>query len=348
MDQAVSALVIGDCHFRSKYIKTVDEFIKQTLEVAAAKRPDIIIVLGDVLHDHETTKESVHSRACSWFEALAAISYTVVLVGNHDRPSNQHFLTENHFFNGIKGKSPNLIIVDKCHSFEVSKADHAHRFVCVPYVPPGRFREALETLKTSIEERVPSAIFGHQEMKGAQMGAIKSEHGDEWPLDAPPLISGHIHEFQELQPNMLYVGTPIQTSFAEKDDKGIYMFHFAHGQKAMPKPIRIRLKLRVKQSIEISPKDFMASKFEMPRESTDLRIVIKGPQADVEACKQTKLYRDLANQPHIKIVLRPILDLRLTQGTVLPQKSFMKSLYSEVSGEESLRKLFVEILGDIQ
>ena len=346
MDQAVNVIVCGDPHLRSRYIKTVDEFIKQSLEVVAAKQPDIVIILGDTLHDHETTKEAVHSRAIKWFLELAKLAYTVVLIGNHDAPSNGNYLTENHFFNGLKGTNQNLVIADKCHSFEVTKAGYAHRFVCVPYVPPGRFQEALNTLKIPIEDRVPSAIFAHQEFKGCKMGAIVSEHGDEWPLTSPPIISGHIHEFQEVQPNMLYVGTPYQTTFAEANDKGLYAFSFAPNQRTLPKPVRIRLKLRVKQSVEVSPKEFSA--FKMPEGTFDLRIVIKGPQADVEACKQTKMFKEFSNRPDVKIVLRPILDFKAMPGRQVEQKSFLKSLYSEVSTDEDLRQLFVEVLGDIQ
>lgn len=345
---SVNILTIGDPHLQLRYIKVVDEFIKQTLEVIEAKRPDIVVILGDTLHTHESTNVECHKRACDWFVSIAAICPVIVLIGNHDLKNNTQFLSDSHFFHCMEN-TKNVTIVSKAYSMDVSKGGNSYRFVCLPYVPPGRFREALNTLKTPIEEKTPHAIFAHQEIKGCKMGAIVSEHGDEWPLDAPGIISGHIHEFQLHQPNVNYVGTPYQTTYSEDGStKGIYMFSFIPGSKLLPKPIRIKLKLRVKQSIQVTPKEFSSPAFKMPDTAIDLRIVIKGPQSEVEGCKQLKIYRELSAMPNVKIVLQPELDL-VAIGVVLPpQQSFMKSLYTDVSADEELRKLFVEVLGDIQ
>jgi len=344
MEKSVNIVAIGDPHLRVKYIKVVDEFIKQTIEFITAKQPDIIIILGDTLHDHESTREAAHTRACNWFIALSKIAHTIVLIGNHDRPSNSHFLTDSHFFNGMKNV-PNLVIVDKAYSFEVAKGEYAHRFVCIPYVPKGRFAEALSTLKVPISAKPPTAIFAHQEFRGSKMGSIVSTDGDEWPLDYPPVISGHLHEYQVPQQNVIYVGTPYQTTYAEDTNKGIYMFSFAPNQKGLPQPVRTRLRLRVKRSVEIHPKQL--ADYANPDTNVDLRIIIKGPQAEVESCKQSRVYKELLALPHVQIVLRPILDIR-PSNIQREQRSFMDTFYSEVSQDESLRNLFTEILGDIQ
>lgn len=345
MEQAINVLCVGDPHLTVKHLRIVDEFIKQTLEAIEAKKPDIVVILGDTLHNHETTNVECHKRACDWFRSIAAICPLIVLLGNHDLKNNSQFLTDNHFFHCMEN-TPNVTIVSKAYSMEVTKSGVTHRFVCLPYVPPGRFGEALNTLKTSIDDKVPTAIFAHQEFKGCKMGAIVSEHGDEWPLDAPLVISGHIHEYQIPQPNVIYVGTPYQTTYAENSDtKGLYLFAFKSPKAVEIK--RIKLKLRVKQSIEIAPSQLNAN-FKIPDSAMDLRIIIKGPQADVEACKQLKLFKELSAMPHVQIVLRPILDLKAVQGTERPVENYMKSLYGEASRDEVLRQLFHEVLGEIQ
>jgi DNA repair exonuclease SbcCD nuclease subunit len=343
---SVKVLVIGDPHLRQKWIKVVDEFTRQTIELVdnPNTRPDIVVILGDTLHDHEQTRESCHTRAINWFKELAQRVYTIVLIGNHDRPSNSHYLTGSHFFNGLEGIK-NLKIVDRAAlSTEVTKGNHTYRFVSVPYVPNGRFEDALGTLKTDIKSSRPTAIFAHQEFKGCKMGAIVSTDGDVWPTDAPLVISGHVHEHQIPQDNMIYVGTPYQTSYSEDANKAVYTFVF-DGKKD-PEIKRIRLKLRVKQSLTISPKEL--ADFKLPDATTDFRLVIKGPQEEVEACKQTRVYKEAAALPHIKIVLRPILDVRSIVGKEEKPIPYIRRLYDSVKNDPEIFDMYVKVLGKVQ
>lgn len=342
---AIKVMVIGDPHFRQKWIKVVDEFTRQTIELAENPntRPDIIVVLGDTLHDHEQTRESCHTRAVKWFRELAQRAYTIVLIGNHDRPSNTHYLTESHFFNGLEG-TKNLKIVDRyAVSTEVTKGDHSYRFVSVPYVPNGRFADALATLKTDIKTVRPTVIFAHQEFKGCKMGAIVSTDGDVWPLDAPMVISGHVHEHQIPQDNIIYVGTPYQTSYAEDSNKGVYTFTF-DGKKP-PEIKRIKLKLRVKQSVTLAPKDL--ANFKLPDATIDFRLVIQGPQEEVEACKQTRIYKEACASPHIKVVLRPILNVQNIIKRDEKPIPYIRRLYDAVKDTE-LHETYLKVLGNTQ
>lgn len=347
MSEKLSILVIGDPHFRAKWIKTVDEFIRQTLAIVENKKPDVVVVLGDILHDHEQTRESCHSRAVNWFRELSKHSYLIVLIGNHDRPNNGVFLTKEHFFNGLQDHSQILIVDDKANATEITKNGYTFRLVSVPYVPVHRFGEALETLKYSIEEKRPDIVFAHQEFKGSKMGAIVSEEGFDWPEDAPLMVSGHIHEFHMPQKNMIYVGTPYQTTYAEDKNKGIYIFNLKPSEKfSLTQDVKkIRLKLRVKDSITVSAKDFL--NITPPDSTLDLRIVVTGEQEEVMAVKQHKLYKDLIKLPYVKIILRPTLDIKFTgkstggNGAKVP---YIESLFSRLKTEdEQLRDCYKEI-----
>lgn len=342
---SVKVMVIGDPHFRQKWIKVVDEFTRQTIELVdnPNTKPDIIVVLGDILHDHEQTRESCHSRAVNWFKELASRAYTIVLIGNHDRPSNTHYLTKSHFFNGMEGVKNLKIVDNSAISTEVTKGKNTYRFVSVPYVPNGRFADALTTLKTDIKTSRPTAIFAHQEFKGCKMGAIVSTDGDVWPLDAPLVISGHVHEHQIPQDNIIYVGTPYQTSYAEDCNKGIYTFVF-DGQKD-PQIKRTKLKLRVKQSVTMTPKEF--ANFKIPDATIDFRLIIQGPHEEVEACKQSRIYKEAAACPHIKIILRPILDVQNILRKEEKYIPYTKRLYDSVK-DTDLFDVYVRILGKAQ
>lgn len=345
MSAGITALAIGDPHLRSKYITIVDEFIAQTLEIIKSQKPHFVVVLGDTLHHHEQARESCHSRAVKWFIEMAKYAKLYVLIGNHDRPNNSHFLTENHFFNGLKGHD-NIVVVDKVHSMDASVGEKKYRFIFVPYVPPGKFQAALDTLDISIADETPKAIFAHQEFKGVKMGAIASEVGDEWSEEKPFVISGHIHEYQCVGNNIMYVGTPYQTTFAEANNKGVFLFTF--GEKNNAK--RIRLKLRVKQKIVLQAKD--VEKWVLPNTEEDvggidLRIDIVGKKDEIQAVKQLPAYKIMQETDWITVVLRPELELPNTANDYT-RVSFMELLLKTVDAEPELKELCSELLRDVQ
>lgn len=338
-------IAIGDPHFRTKYIQVIEKFAEQTLEHIERVKPDLVVVLGDTLHHHEKTDSECHTRAVKWFMAISKLTKLVVLIGNHDRRNNSDFQSDVHFFTGLQNET-NIWVVDKTVRLEFdisqSTSDEKLEFVFVPYVAPGRFKEALDSLEVKIEYRWPLAIFAHQEFKGAKMGAIVSVHGDEWPVENPFIISGHIHECQMPQSNILYCGTPYQTTYSESTGKGLYLFNYGREHvnawkkysgdndvqrtPVVPYADLLPLKLRVKTSITMSPSEFLTT--EIPSwENLDLRIIIIGQSCDIEHLKKSPKYKELANENSeknagLKIVLRPIFEFQ-------PDPKFHKKKYRD-------------------
>jgi len=348
-------ICIGDPHLRNKYIKVIDQFTQQTLDLIKAVSPDFVVVLGDTLHHHESANSNCHVRAIKWFLAISKLTKLVVLIGNHDRQNNSDFQTDIHFFNGLK-EHKNIWIVDKTIGLDVAIGNTKHRLVFCPYVPNGRLMEALDTLEIKINDKVPTAIFAHQEFKGVKMGAIISEVGDEWPLNYPFVISGHIHECQSPQDNIFYCGTPYQTTYSESTDKGVYLVTFKEenaprNPKSLegnvpvkPEIKRIKLNLRVKSSVTIAP-DALKS-FETPADNMDLRIIITGKQEDVEAVKQTTRYMELKKLPHVNIVLRPQFEFKPIPR--MYQKKYTEILFNEISNDQALKDVYAELFSDLQ
>lgn len=347
----IRALVIGDPHLRVKYIRVVDDFIHQTIELTESQKPHFVVVLGDTLHHHEQAHEACHRRAVEWFKAIAKLTQLYVLIGNHDRPNNSHFLTSDHFFNGLKGHK-NIVIVDKLHSMEAQMHGKKFRFVFVPYVPPGRFQDALDTLDVSIADDPPKAIFAHQEFRGVKMGAIESEVGDEWPSSNPFVITGHIHEHQTVGKNILYVGTPYQTTFAEANNKGVFIFSFGGDQGDSAK--RIRLKLRVKQKVVLQASEVkgwtIPNADDPDNNLMDLRVEIHGKKEDLEAVKFQATFKTLQKLPWVKIVLRPTFTNETSdfQRQDLTKTSYMEVLFKNIQNDSEMKKLYTELLGDMQ
>ena len=107
--------------------------------------------------------------------------------------------------NALK-KWDNVCVVDKPIITKIGEVNIA---MC-PYVPNGRFVEALSTTIGN-DWRNCRMIFAHQEFKGCKMGHIISTEGDEWSDEYPPIISGHIHDYQKIN-NIFYPGSAIQHS----------------------------------------------------------------------------------------------------------------------------------------
>jgi DNA repair exonuclease SbcCD nuclease subunit len=196
-------LFIGDPHFQISNIQEVDLFLEKIINLATKKNPDIIVIAGDILHTHERLHTLALNKAYDLIDNMRKITKTYVLVGNHDYINNQQFLTNNHWMNGLKEWN-NTIIVDNVLKENINN----EKFIFVPYVPPGRFEEALRTLK--YDWISASCIFAHQEFAGCKMGAIVSIEGDKWDINNPIVISGHIHSKQQPQKNIYYSGEKVK------------------------------------------------------------------------------------------------------------------------------------------
>ena len=203
-------LLIGDPHFKTSNTLETGQLFDETEKYLKQNEVDFIVVLGDILDTHEKIHVQPLCRSILFIKMLASYQKTFVLIGNHDRINNNVYMTEEHPFTSLKDYGENLIIVDKTTEW--------NNFYFVPYVPNGRFKEALgENFENA------SAIFAHQEFLGCKMGSIISESGDVWEEELPPVFSGHIHDYQEVQKNIIYTGTPFQHCFSDGEERGLFL-----------------------------------------------------------------------------------------------------------------------------
>ena len=216
----MSILLIGDPHFKNDNSIECEQLLEETIKVIKEKKCiNFVVIMGDILDTHEKIHMMPFCRATNYIQQIASLKKVFVIIGNHDRINNNIFLTEDHAFNGLKDH-PNIVIVDKVAVY--------NNYLFVPYVPPGRFNEALATIDYDITRC--KMIFAHQEFKGAQLGSIVSEIGDVWPENACPVFSGHIHQFQKIN-NITYIGTPFQHSFYDTGEKFLYMINEESGEE---------------------------------------------------------------------------------------------------------------------
>jgi len=214
---SLNILCIGDIHIQTSNTVDIRIFIKKLLEYIEkhSENIDLIILMGDILHTHERLHTIPFNIANELFEQLSKLKPLYVLVGNHDYINNSQFLSDNHWMNCFKNKE-NIHIIDK-----VTLCNHNNiNIIMAPYVPDGRFVEALDTI-SNFDWKQSDCILGHQLLDGVKMGAILTENVEKWEENYPFLISGHIHDKQRVQNNLYYTGSSMQHAFGESCDKTI-------------------------------------------------------------------------------------------------------------------------------
>ena len=323
-------LVIGDPHFKADNALETDLMTLKLVELVLQHQPDFTVVLGDTLHTHDLVRLDPLCRATDFFRKLRDVNnHLYVLIGNHDRPNNACYLTSDHPFNSLK-EWEKTTVVDR-----VQTATHLVRsvgkkvaFTFAPYVPVGRFAEALLTAGLSPDPTIDTAIiplkqmsgvFAHQEFQWAKMGAIVSEHGDPWPIGAPLCVSGHVHDYDELSSNLVYSGTPIQHGYADKPDKTVSLLHFKLGASTDPTSELVQLELQRHErvSLGIPPKIHIRLTPEQlavytPPNNAHVKITVEGDPDVIRQVLALDHVKSLSRTHGIKIV---ILDTRRSGDT---------------------------------
>lgn len=311
-------LCIGDPHFRVDNIMEIDQFISKLIPLISEKNPDFIVVLGDLLHTHERLHTIALNKAYEFINKLRAYAKTFVLVGNHDYIQNQQFLTENHWMNGMK-EWENVTIVDTVVAYE--------NFVFCPYVPPGRFEEALNTNQLCDWQK-STCIFAHQEFYGCKMGAIISVEGDKWDENLPFIVSGHIHSKQMPQSNIYYTGSAMQHAFGESEQNIIPIFNFNKDGTYTLEEIDLELK---RKKIVYMTMDSIES-FSQSRCSDELKIMLSGNYDEFKAFKKGEKYKKLT-QDGIKVAFK--IDKKVEEELEAKRSKITEGGFTEILRELS-------------
>lgn len=295
-------ITIGDPHFQMSNMTEVKVFVQKCLEYAERhKNLFAIVVLGDILHDHERVHSTALNVAVDFLNRLAEIAPTYVLVGNHDLINNSQFLTQNHWMNALK-INKNITVVDN-----VIEENWLGKCVMMaPFVPNGRFIEALETCEKGVHAwREADAIFAHQEFRGVKMGSIISEHGDKWEEDSPFVITGHIHTNQTPQPNVYYPGSALQVAFGESERNIIAEVDLNNlGRKGI---VEIELGLQRKKIVYADSSSLSKIVKSLApggsHEKYKLKVCVDGTKEEFKALKKTPAFKKL-QKAGVKVVYK--------------------------------------------
>lgn len=282
----MKVLAIGDPHFMIKNIPEVEIFVKKLEELIKNENPDYIVMLGDLLHEHERLHTIPLNIAYNFIKMLSSYAYTYCIVGNHDLINNKQYLTDNHWMNAMKDWD-NVKVIDKVIT--------ENNFVFCPYVPPGRFTEAVESYIKSDTK----CVFAHQEFYGCKMGAIVSVEGDKWPDTYPIVISGHIHSNQRPQDNVYYPGASLQHAFGESEKNIIPIITFSDSGYDIRE---VDLELPRKKIVYVDIENI--DDYEVKDTKHKLKIKLSGNYEEFKTFKKSVKYKELSKKG-IKISYKP-------------------------------------------
>lgn len=326
----MNVLVIGDPHFKVSNVKETEMMTNEIIKVAKEKKPHMIVVLGDILDTHEQINMLAYNNAINLLRQLQDLAPLYVLIGNHDRKNNQVFLTNEHIFTALEWWNNTTIVYT---TIRVVKDNYT--FIMVPYVPTGKFEQALNL----VTWKDADIIFAHQEFKGAQLGPKKSIHGDVWDMNNPYVISGHIHDYCQLQPNLLYLGTPIQHKHYDSNNKCIIMVDCITKTHH-----KIELNVRRKKIIHLLVSDI--NKYELD-ETIDAKIVITCKSTDIKMLskhakiEQWKLKGHKVFYKNITKKIKP--DSLTNKQFIINDDNFIDLLHCNIKDQPSLLNLYNEL-----
>lgn len=311
-------IFIGDPHFKVKNVDVIDVFIEQCVLKVEEYKPDLCIIGGDLLDTHERLHQTPYNKAIKFIDLLRKKSRVVVLVGNHDYENNQQFLTDKHWMNPLK-KWDKVTIVDNVVTID--------NLCFVPYVPPGRFLEALQNVNlTKIK-----CVFAHQEFRGCNLGVLTSENGDKWPLDYPLVISGHIHKPHRPQKNIIYPGSIVQHSFGEANskDNGILFVDF---EKDIFEKIKIEIPQRF--TVNVLCENFKDISQYKLKPLQKMRVICIGTKQEIKLIKKGSTFKKLPLG--VSVVFRENTIIEDTEIKCV--KNFM--VYFEQNLNQETKKIF--------
>ena len=180
---------------------------------------EFIVCMGDVMHNKNSITLSVYNRALEFLYDISKYSHLYLIVGNHDRQSEKDFLSDVSPFKPLKGKE-NITVIDQPLNVSIQGLN----FTFVPFVEPGRFKEALSYISDQ-KWKESDTIFAHQEF----LGSTPSGVGDEWDQNLPQVFTGHVHSYLKLwNGKVIYVSTPLQNSSIETGRKGVVEVYYTH------------------------------------------------------------------------------------------------------------------------
>ena len=336
----MQVLCIGDLHFKVSNVEQTNEATKEILSKVMELKEilKLVVIMGDVLDTHNRMNVGPVNRAYSFVKSLSVIAPVIILVGNHDYINNSQFMTKEHSLVTLS-EIPNVTVVDRVMARRVN----GRKLVFSPYVPPGRFVEALNSLvstkdNSKLSWRDSHCIFGHQEIFGCEMGGIVSTQGDKWLAKYPMLISGHIHKSHYVGRNVYYTGSAMQHDSVDVYGKHLVTVSLNDSLEINEFP----LNLTRRKTYYITCEEF--SKWR-PKKGIMSKLVVRGSTGQIAVIKKSTRYKRLEDYG---VVISCKVDGIVAEKTVnfdkmKSFKSFLNEMIEKDEAKKDLHRILTEL-----
>lgn len=328
-------LCIGDPHIKKNNTLEIDLLIAEIKKIILNENPDCVVILGDILDSHEKIDMFCFIRAENFLKELKDLtSHLILICGNHDRPNNNEFLTTRHAFNSFKLWN-NITIVDDVYIKEFG----GKNFVFVPYVPNNRYMEALNTKNITYPFTNISGFFSHQEFKNCSINNLTKSEVDEWPIDAPLNVVGHIHTKERPQSNLYYPGIPLQHSPHDSFDKTVSIVKFEEDNYVIEE---FELNIPKKIIVELTPEELL--NYNIPSNISFVKLKIRGSSEVIKEIMKLEHVKNLLKSNKVKI---SIIDTNSKIKHSLVKKvkiSYRERIFNDIKNQDpELQKIFKKL-----
>jgi DNA repair exonuclease SbcCD nuclease subunit len=289
-------LAIGDPHFKVDNIEESEHFLLQVQQWLVNNRVDSVVILGDVLHSHEKIFTFALNMALKFIKMCASFCTTYCMVGNHDATSNTIYCTSNHWMS-VLNHIDNVVVVEKPLWMN-------DQVLLCPYVSDGLFKKMLDEFAP--EYKKAKLIFAHQLFDGAQMGSMVATGVEVWDAGLPQIISGHLHDRQQPQPNLYYVGSSQQLAFNERSDKSLakVTVNLDGGVKWEETFLSLRLRKVVTTNVAGVPAEMVKIK---AKPLVTFKVIVKDTDAALKTFKKTVKLKELSELANVVSVQYKVL-----------------------------------------
>lgn len=325
-----SFFVFGDIHLKRGETLRNQQICDAIIKAAKENPCDAIVCLGDTLDTFDRIDSSALCAASEMFHQLSAIAPTFILLGNHELPNNHETKHDIHPFIGLHAH-PGIIVVNVPRFYMIKGLP----FSFSPYYFPGRLKEFAY-----VDPRVKTSrcLFCHQEMRGSKMGAITSTEGDVWNDDDVFVCSGHIHEFSQLQPNILYVGASVQQGFGDSENRNAYLLHFTESSFTYTSvPLDVEKFLLFHLKVEDLPT------FVVPA-GKKVKVIVDVTPDLFYTLPETTLVKEIRKK--CKLDFHSCLPSLIKEAIEFKRVKFLDLLYRESKGSPKEAEWFVKIFGN--
>lgn len=212
-----------DMEYGNTRFREMVEVLEEVISLAKTNNASIIFT-GDLFHQRNKVDTIVYN---TMFNLVSSSGVNWILLrGNHDSVDNS-LRSETSLY--PFGDLPNVKLVDKPETFE-------YEGISITAVPYG---DEVDEIKEFIENATfkdtskPKVLIAHFGVAGATTGTQSHRlegaisYADLQPDYFSAVLLGHYHNRQNLggNPNVVYVGNTLQTSFGDIDQaKGVYVF----------------------------------------------------------------------------------------------------------------------------